>query len=50
MNRILGKPLKTRDSGTLDVAGISCLILEWFENLWQSAEGVFTFEPSPKGI
>ena len=28
MNRILGKPLKTRGSGTLDVAGIPCLILE----------------------
>ncbi|NBI86896.1 hypothetical protein D3Z47_12055 [Lachnospiraceae bacterium] len=27
MNRILGKPLKTRDSGTLGVAGIPCLLL-----------------------
>lgn len=27
MNRILGKPLKTRDSGTLGVAGIPRLIL-----------------------
>ena len=27
MNRILEKPLKTRDSGTLGVAGISCLVL-----------------------
>lgn len=27
MNRILGKPLKTRGSGILDVAGILCLIL-----------------------
>lgn len=27
MNRILGKPLKTRDSGTLGVAGILCLLL-----------------------
>ena len=27
MNRISGKPLKTRDSGILDVAGIPCLIL-----------------------
>ena len=25
MNRISGKPLKTRDSGTLGVAGIPCL-------------------------
>ena len=28
MNRISGKPLKTRDSGTLGVAGIPCLVLE----------------------
>ena len=28
LNRILGKPLKTRDSGTLAVAGIPCLLLE----------------------
>ncbi len=28
MNRISRKPLKTRDSGTLAVAGIPCLILE----------------------
>ena len=28
MNRISGKPLKTRGSGTLGVAGIPCLILE----------------------
>ena len=28
MNRISGKPLKTRDSGTLVVAGNPCLILE----------------------
>ena len=28
MNRISGKPLKTRGSGTLDVAEIPCLILE----------------------
>ena len=27
MNRISGKPLKTRGSGTLVVAGIPCLIL-----------------------
>jgi len=27
MNRISGKPLKTRDSGTLGVAGIPCLLL-----------------------
>ena len=27
MNRILAKPLKTRDSGTLGVAGIPCLLL-----------------------
>ena len=27
MNRISGKPLKTRGSGTLAVAGIPCLIL-----------------------
>ena len=27
MNRILGKPLKTRGFGILDVAGIPCLIL-----------------------
>ena len=27
MNRISAKPLKTRDSGTSDVAGIPCLIL-----------------------
>ena len=27
MNRILGKPLKTRGSGTLGVAGIPCLVL-----------------------
>ena len=27
MNRISEKPLKTRDSGTLGVAGIPCLIL-----------------------
>ena len=27
MNRISGKPLKTRGSGTLGVAGIPCLIL-----------------------
>ncbi len=27
MNRISGKPLKTRDSGTLVVAGIPCLLL-----------------------
>ncbi|MEY8425625.1 hypothetical protein AALB52_23675 [Lachnospiraceae bacterium 38-14] len=27
MNRILEKPLKTRGSGTLGVAGIPCLIL-----------------------
>lgn len=27
MNRISGKPLKTRDSGTLSVAGIPCLLL-----------------------
>ena len=50
MNRISGKPLKTRDSGTLAVAGIPCLLFGWFENLRRSAEGVFTFEPSPKGI
>ncbi|MCM1466448.1 MAG: hypothetical protein NC094_13650 [Bacteroidales bacterium] len=50
MNRISGKPLKTRDSGTLAVAGIPCLLFGRFENLRQSAEGVFTFEPSPKGI
>ena len=50
MNRISGKPLKTRDSGTLVVAGIPCLRFGQFENLWQSAEGVFTFEPSPKSI
>ena len=28
MNRISGKPLKTRDSGTLVVAGIPCMLLE----------------------
>ena len=28
INRIWGKPLKTRDSGTLVVAGIPCLLLE----------------------
>ena len=28
MNRILGKPLKTRGSGTLGVAGIPCMLLE----------------------
>jgi hypothetical protein len=50
MNRISGKPLKTRGSGTLVVAGIPCLLFGWFENLWQSAEGVFTFESSSKGI
>ena len=27
MNRISGKPLKTRDSGTLGVVGIPCLLL-----------------------
>ena len=27
MNRISGKPLKTRDSGKLSVAGIPCLLL-----------------------
>ena len=27
MNRISAKPLKTRDSGTLGVAGIPCLLL-----------------------
>jgi len=27
MNRISGKPLKTRDSGTLGAAGIPCLLL-----------------------
>ena len=28
INKISGKPLKTKDSGTLDVAGIPCLLLE----------------------
>lgn len=28
INRIWGKPLKTRDSGTLVVVGIPCLLLE----------------------
>ena len=28
MNRISGKPLKTRGSGTVGAAGIPCLILE----------------------
>ena len=28
MNRISGKPLKTRGSGTLGVVGIPCLLLE----------------------
>ncbi|MCM1257476.1 MAG: hypothetical protein NC307_06445 [Roseburia sp.] len=50
MNRISGKLLKTRDSGTLAVAGIPCLRFDWFENLRQSAEGVSTFEPSSKSI
>ncbi len=49
MNRISGKPLKTRDSGTLAVAGIPCLLFGWFENLRRSLEGG-TFEPSSKGI
>lgn len=35
MNRISGKPLKTRDSGTSSVAGIPCLIL----GLCQSSMG-----------
>ncbi len=50
MNRISGKPLKTRGSDTLAVAGIPCLLFGRFENLRESAEGVVTFEPSPKGI
>ncbi len=50
MNRISGKPLKTRGSGTLVVVGIFGLLFDQFENLRQSAEGVFTFEPFPKGI
>ena len=36
MNRISGKPLKTRGSGTLAVAGIPCLIL----GLCQGSMGV----------
>ena len=36
MNRILGKPLKTRDSGTLSVAGIPCFVL----GLCQGSMGV----------
>ncbi len=39
MNRISGKPLKTRDSGTLAVAGILCLLFSWSENLWQVGRG-----------
>ena len=45
MNRISGKPLKTRGSGTLVVAGISCLLFGRFENLRQSAEGCSLLNP-----
>ena len=38
MNRISGKPLKTRGSGTLVVAGISCLLFDRFENLRHSRQ------------
>ena len=31
MNRISGKPLKTRGSGTLGVAGIPCFLLELYQ-------------------
>ncbi len=47
MNRISGKPLKTRDSGTLDVAEIPCLFLGLFRQsffliLWQFRIHFFT--------
>ena len=38
MNRISGKPLKTRDSGTLGVAGIPCLFLELCQGNMRTAD------------
>lgn len=38
MNRISGKPLKTRDSGTLGVAGILCLFLELCQGNMRTAD------------
>ena len=38
MNRILGKPLKTRDSGTLVVARIPSLFSRQAENMRRTAE------------
>lgn len=43
----------TRSAGAVSVSAIGRvkkLTFDRFENLRQSAEGVFTFEPSPKGI
>ena len=41
MNRISGKPLKTRDSGTLAVAGIPCLLLFTFFGFYDSGQRGF---------
>jgi len=38
MNRISGKPLKTRDSGTLVVAGIPCLLLGLYQGSTRMAD------------
>ena len=52
MNRISGKPLKTRDFGTLDVAGIPCLLLgcakaAWEQRMW-TATVVINLNPSER--
>ena len=61
MNRISGKPLKTRDSGTLGVAGIPCLLLGLCQGSMgtvdvnshsghKSAPSVAVLTPAPKGL
>ena len=61
MNRISGKPLKTRDSGTLGVVGIPCLLLGLCQGNMGAAfmdshsghksdPSVAVLTPAPKGL
>ena len=50
MNRISGKPLKTRGSGTLGVAGIPCFLFGRFENQRQLAEGCLLLNPPQRAF